>query len=372
MDCFLHDKVGSFHLPPFESRFPLLTHPNADALIEKGDRWLQEFIAGRPSSASALALGQEVEGRTINLDAHLQSKISKLACRFWPNSLVEQRSIAMLKFLHWIVLFDNLTDDTTEPVGSSPWGTQCLCAAVNDVFSKVSTTHLSLLCLHLPGQMPYLAPTLGSAAMSGCNAEQRRFIWLVLDMLVEWWAELRATMPRLQQARFGHYFLQYILVHPHLCRLREEAGGQVPAGLEEYMRLRCTVAAVQCITLLAEYDLDMELDAEALASPLIQKIREASMNHQAWVNDNYSFPNEYLKGDYFNLLAVLHYRNNTSQDELSCSKPVPFEAAASEAWRMVLAKEEECAELAERVKQDAVLKGYLLASSLAASISGDG
>ncbi|MCO5610056.1 hypothetical protein L7F22_064291 [Adiantum nelumboides] len=320
----------SYPIFPYGSRFPLLVHPNAKVLVKEAERRFAQEIQLRsaPAAVDSTSIVNKVFG----------GKFALIGCQFWPNGIAEEHSLTLLKVMHWFSMLDNMTDDM-DGVGNSAWATQTVCAAILEAFFKGSADDVEMLRV-VPGDVTPLP----------LDAAQRRPISLLLEIAVEWWAELRARMPPLQRARFVQAFSDFILVNVRQARFREE--GQLPR-LDEYMHLRRSAAGISLFQIIAEYDLDIQLDKEALSNPLLRKLQQATGNHICWLNDYYSFPMEFCKGDYLNLLALLHYRNNMTPEPKQ--ELVPFKVATSEAWAMVTAMEQECVELAQKIKQDAVL-----------------
>lgn len=310
MECF--HKIDSIRLPPFESCFPVRCHPRYAALSEQVNAWV------RSRSGNVLP--------DLAVEKLCESQFAWLSCLLWPNGTDDGRSLSLLKLMYWIALFDNMVDNP-RVMGSDAQAVQGFCR-------------------HL------LKAMFGDDDGGGTAASIERFSvekLLSVAVAVEWWGEIRRSgsgMPPKQQARFAEVFKEYVMTHIGLAGYREKE--ELP-DLEQYIAVRRIASTARLLLVATEYDLCVELDDHTLNSSLLKQLQDAVCDHIGWTNDLYSFAKEYLEGDYFNLLAVLHYRNNSRGRRRRTS----IQNAASQAWAMIKSREQGCARLAREIKESA-------------------
>lgn len=102
--------------------------------------------------------------------------------------------------------------------------------------------------------------------------------------------------------------------------------------------------------MLAERDCGIELDNEELRNPSVKRLNKGIALHTGLLNDYVGFAHEYEEGDYFNILTVIHCRNNLRATDKDNTR-VPFHKAIAEAWAIIEALEEECFSSARAVQE---------------------
>nr|WES10303.1 microbial terpene synthase-like protein 2 [Dryopteris fragrans] len=324
MELCMQD-VGSIDVPAYSSKFELLCHAEAERLEGEAEAWIR-----------ARAKESGLEDKEGKLEKLIATKLVPLSCQFWPHSLDPTLTLTLVKIMHWFFIFDNIMDEP-HLLGADAAASQQFCGFVLQAFFTMDSSQalVGLDLLPTRASRSLLMPTL------------------LLTLVAEWWPELRAGMSARQQARFCSHFADYVLVHARQARFKEAKA--VP-GVEDYLRIRLVGTAVCVVEMLAEQDCGIELDEEDLRNPSVRRLNEAIALHTGLLNDYVGFAHEYEQGDYFNILTVLHCRNNLNLMSTDARfSAVPFHKAAAEAWEMIAALEEECVAYAKAVQEWALM-----------------
>ncbi|MEZ3178013.1 terpene synthase family protein [Streptomyces pimonensis] len=151
------------------------------------------------------------------------------------------------------------------------------------------------------------------------------------------WARLSDGMSLTWQTRFAASWGRFLVAHCEEVDLAAR-GLAGTLGLEEYAVFRRRTVGIHHSIDAGERSRGFEVPAQAMAHPLMERLRDLAADTIGFMNDVHSFERERRRGDGHNLIAVLHR-------ERGCS----WEEAAAEAYGMTTARLAEYLELEERV-----------------------
>lgn len=280
------------------------------------------------------------EGRLAHIDGGgevtkmKEGSYTILNLGFWPRVHDPQRALTLFKLMYWIVLFDDVVDDSAGLRQQSHQVARFASALLHAIFGH----------------------PLDEEDMFIMSSPRER---LLVQVGLEWWGDIQRD-PLFSATQLKHFETQvseYVLSQAPFTRLNELMEANKPPSIKEYMPLRIVSGAIPLCYAGIEFELPIELDNETRNHPLVKQLQAAVANHIAGLNDFFSFPKELLKGDFLNLLPLLHIHNNTLAQQ--ASQPlVPFHVSISQAWEMINTNESECARLASLI-----LTSPLLASN---------
>ncbi|MFD7705299.1 7-epi-alpha-eudesmol synthase [Streptomyces caelestis] len=151
------------------------------------------------------------------------------------------------------------------------------------------------------------------------------------------WARLSDGMSLTWQTRFAASWGRFLAAHCEEVDLAAR-GLAGTLGLAEYAAFRRRTVGIHHSIDAGERSRGFEVPAQAMAHPLMERLRDLAADTIGFMNDIHSFERERRRGDGHNLIAVLHR-------ERGCS----WEEAAAEAYGMTTARLAEYLELEERV-----------------------
>ncbi|MFI2376866.1 7-epi-alpha-eudesmol synthase [Streptomyces sp. NPDC018964] len=153
----------------------------------------------------------------------------------------------------------------------------------------------------------------------------------------EVWTHLSDGMSLTWQARFAASWGRFLVAHCEEVDLAAR-GLAGTLGLDEYAAFRRRTVGIHHSIDAGERSRGFEVPAQAMAHPLMERLRDLAADTIGFMNDIHSFERERRRGDGHNLIAVLHR-------ERGCS----WEEAAAEAYGMTTARLAEYVELEARV-----------------------
>ncbi|MFI2510417.1 7-epi-alpha-eudesmol synthase [Streptomyces sp. NPDC018972] len=151
------------------------------------------------------------------------------------------------------------------------------------------------------------------------------------------WARLSDGMSLTWQTRFAASWGRFLVAHCEEVDLAAR-GLTGTLGLDEYAAFRRRTVGIHHSIDAGERSRGFEVPAQAMAHPLMERLRDLAADTIGFMNDIHSFERERRRGDGHNLIAVLHR-------ERCCS----WEEAAAEAYGMTTARLAEYVELEARV-----------------------
>lgn len=153
----------------------------------------------------------------------------------------------------------------------------------------------------------------------------------------EVWKYLSDGMSLTWRTRFAASWGRFLVAHCEEVDLAAR-GLAGTLGLEEYAEFRRRTVGIHHSIDAGERSRGFEVPAQAMAHPLMERMRDLAADTIGFMNDIHSFEREKRRGDGHNLIAVLHR-------ERGCS----WKEAAGEAVRMTTACLDEYLELEARV-----------------------
>ncbi|WP_406497327.1 terpene cyclase [Streptomyces sp. NBC_01604] len=153
----------------------------------------------------------------------------------------------------------------------------------------------------------------------------------------EVWNHLSDGMSLTWRTRFAASWGRFLVAHCEEVDLAAR-GLAGTLGLAEYAEFRRRTVGIHHSIDAGERSRGFEVPSQAMAHPLMERMRDLAADTIGFMNDIHSFEREKRRGDGHNLIAVLHR-------ERGCS----WEEAAAEAYRMTTACLDEYLELEARV-----------------------
>lgn len=139
----------------------------------------------------------------------------------------------------------------------------------------------------------------------------------------EVWNHLSAGMSLTWRTRFAASWGRFLVAHCEEVDLAAR-GLAGTLGLEEYALFRRRTVGIHHSIDAGERSRGFEVPAQAMAHPLMERMRDLAADTIGFMNDIHSFEREKRRGDGHNLIAVLH------RERRDCS----WKEAADEAYRM--------------------------------------
>ncbi|WP_210587183.1 7-epi-alpha-eudesmol synthase [Streptomyces sp. GESEQ-35] len=161
----------------------------------------------------------------------------------------------------------------------------------------------------------------------------------ITEAWTEVWKHLSDGMPLTWRTRFAASWGRFLVAHCEEVDLAAR-GLAGTLGLDEYAEFRRRTVGIHHSIDAGERSRGFEVPAQAMAHPLMERMRDLASDTIGFMNDIHSFERERRRGDGHNLIAVLHR-------ERGCS----WEEAAQEAYRMTTDCLDEYLELQARVPQ---------------------
>ncbi|WP_155054171.1 7-epi-alpha-eudesmol synthase [Streptomyces blattellae] len=155
----------------------------------------------------------------------------------------------------------------------------------------------------------------------------------------EVWKHLSDGMSLTWRTRFAASWGRFLVAHCEEVDLAAR-GLETTLDLDEYALFRRRTVGIHHSIDAGERSRGFEVPAQAMAHPLMERMRDLASDTIGFMNDIHSFERERRRGDGHNLIAVLHRERNCSWEE-----------AAQEAYRMTTACLDGYLELQERVPQ---------------------
>ncbi|GGL63897.1 hypothetical protein GCM10010129_04470 [Streptomyces fumigatiscleroticus] len=153
----------------------------------------------------------------------------------------------------------------------------------------------------------------------------------------EVWEHLSAGMSLTWQSRFAASWGRFLVAHCEEVDLAAR-GLAGTLGPREYAAFRRRTVGIHHSIDAGERSRGFEVPPQAMAHPLMERMRDLAADTIGFMNDIHSFERERRRGDGHNLIAVLHR-------ERGCS----WQEAADEAYRMTTDRLGEYLELEARV-----------------------
>ncbi|MCO5560543.1 hypothetical protein L7F22_014158 [Adiantum nelumboides] len=200
--------------------------------------------------------------------------------------LEESLCLVAAKFMAWAFVYDDITDDI------APEGVGAALPAANKFMENLDPALLQPPAMN--GSRPFAAPA---------NAAERHHATAAIDVGLAWWNEMRNHLSPAYQARFRHNVRHFTSAAATQVAWRQAC--LIPNLYTNIAHRRCTVGLYPFQTLL-ESGLGVEFDESILDCQLLTQLRNAALDHTAWVNDLLSFKKEYVQtGDFCNMVALL-------------------------------------------------------------------
>ncbi|GAA2767582.1 hypothetical protein GCM10010103_66240 [Streptomyces paradoxus] len=153
----------------------------------------------------------------------------------------------------------------------------------------------------------------------------------------EVWSHLSHGMSLTWQTRFAASWGRFLVAHCEEVDLAAR-GLEGTLGLDEYAAFRRRTVGIHHSIDAGERSRGFEVPAQAMAHPVMERMRDLAADTIGFMNDIHSFEREKRRGDGHNLIAVL-------RRERGCT----WQQATDEAYRMTIACLDEYLELQERI-----------------------
>lgn len=253
--------MEDFIMPALLFSTPSRIHPCAEALQAHAIGWVQEFrLVQKPA---ALQRFQEMH-------------FSWLIARAHPTVQVENMKL-LNDWLMWMFLLDDQFDEGT--IGRSPERVPAVMAELQSIVQD---------------EQPRFSP--GPMTLA----------------LVNLWQRTRNTGSPSWRRRLLHHLFDYFDAYAHETQNRADQG--IP-DIPTYIRTRQASGAMLFAFDFIEDVEQLAIPDEAYALPAFQQVLEAANNLVCWINDIFSFPKEYARGDVNNLVMVVQQAHNLSLQE---------------------------------------------------------
>ncbi|MFJ2606255.1 7-epi-alpha-eudesmol synthase [Streptomyces sp. NPDC091279] len=155
----------------------------------------------------------------------------------------------------------------------------------------------------------------------------------------EVWNSLSAGMSLTWQTRFAASWGRFLVAHCEEVDLAAR-GLAGTLDLDEYALFRRRTVGIHHSIDAGERSRRFEVPAQAMAHPVMERMRDLAADTIGFMNDIHSFERERRRGDGHNLIAVLHRERSLSWQE-----------AADQAYRMTMDCLTEYLELEARIPQ---------------------
>jgi hypothetical protein len=253
--------MDNFIMPAFIFSMPSQINPCAEALQAHAIAWVQAFrLVQKPA---ALQRFQEMH-------------FSWLIARAHPTVQVEHMKL-LNDWLMWMFLLDDQFDEGTI------------------------------------GRNPERVPAVMAELQSIVQDEQPRFSPGPMTIaLVNLWQRTRHTGSPSWRRRLLRHLFDYFDAYAHETQNRATQG--IP-DIPTYIRTRQASGAMLFAFDFIEDVEQLAISDEAYALPAFQQVLEAANNLVCWINDIFSFPKEYARGDVNNLVMVVQQAHNLSLQE---------------------------------------------------------